>query len=77
MPTIPILFLLNIGLENADQECFGQCNGQGRCSWCGSEGYCCRKGWTPGNGCDGSFCDDNHHLCILKRTSNLDNPLSQ
>ena len=69
MITIPKFFPLNVGLENDDQECFGHCNGQGKCSWCGSEGYCCRKGWTPGNGCDGSFGGNDQHVCVLKETS--------
>ena len=43
-------------LANADQDCLSNCNSkQGKCKFCGTEGYCCKKGSTPGNGCDGSF----------------------
>ena len=61
------LFFRSIGLDldNPGQDCFEGCNGiQGKCSWCGSDGYCCRKGWT-GNGCDGSFGGHDFHGCFL------------
>merc|ERR1719471_2275410 len=57
-------------LKNAGQDCWNGCNyKQGKCSWCGLDGYCCRKGWTPGNGCDGSFGGDNIHACVLNPTT--------
>merc|ERR1712129_160126 len=52
------------GLENGGQNCWGDCNNQqGKCAWCGTDGWCCRKGWT-GNGCDGTYGGDDHHLCV-------------
>merc|ERR1712051_680775 len=54
------------GLENGGQHCWAGCNSQqGKCAWCGTDGWCCKKGWT-GNGCDGTFGGSNHHLCVLK-----------
>jgi len=56
-------------LENAGQKCWNHCHGtQGKCSWCGLDGYCCRKGWFPGNECDGSFGGHGDHVCVLKPT---------
>ena len=67
-----------IGLENAGQNCYQRCNGQqGKCGWCGLIGYCCRKGWAPGNGCDGSFGGDEKHVCALKPTSKFNIFLSE
>ena len=57
---------LGFGLENGGQHCWAGCNSQqGKCAWCGTDGWCCKKGWT-GNGCDGTFGGSNHHLCVLK-----------
>ena len=54
-------------LRHKDEHCWDECNKiQGRCNWCGSKGYCCRKNWKAGNGCDGSFGGNNHHTCTLK-----------
>merc|ERR1712241_1512313 len=56
-----------IGLENDGENCWSACNEiQGKCSWCGAEGYCCRKDWQTGNGCDGTFGGNGHHECHLK-----------
>merc|ERR1712050_106971 len=39
-------------LENADQDCWSACGGkQGKCRFCGTEGYCCRKDFKVGDGC--------------------------
>ena len=66
------IYIYSVGLVNAGQDCLTSCNGiQGKCSWCGSDGYCCRKGWTPGNGCDGSFGGNDKHACDVKPTSEL------
>ena len=60
-------FLLDNGLENAGEDCWSGCNRiQGKCSWCGAKGYCCRKDWKTGNGCDGTFGGENGHQCFLK-----------
>ena len=70
-PTAPTLTTplscYSIGLENADQDCWYGCNQQqGKCSWCGQNGYCCKDG-TPGNGCDGSFGGVSIHACTLSK----------
>ena len=54
-------------LKHKGKNCLKKCEKtQGRCNWCGSKGYCCRKNWTAGNGCDGSFGGTNQHVCALK-----------
>ena len=58
-------------LENGGISCYSECNQiQGKCDWCGTDGWCCRKDWV-GNGCDGTFGINNHHQCVLK-PGNLD-----
>ena len=60
------LLYSSMDLENSGQDCWSECNyQQGLCSWCGSEGYCCRKNYY-GDGCDGSFGGDTAHVCVLK-----------
>ena len=67
-----IFFLTDIqpsGLENAGLSCWKDCNKrQGKCDWCGTDGYCCRKYFWKNtkNGCDGSFGGNNKHTCVLK-----------
>ena len=65
---------------NAGKECWVGCGGnQGKCPWCGSDGWCCRKNghnpyWLPtaqSNGCDGTFGGPNQHECVLKPCSGL------
>ena len=58
-------------LENGGEKCWGRCNKQeGKCDWCGTEGWCCRKD-RIGNGCDGTFGGSGvfntgvHHECHL------------
>ena len=64
--------LLNIlsflALLNEGVDCYPNCGGQqGKCSWCGSEGFCCREGWhDTSNGCDGTFGGQRQHECVLK-----------
>ena len=51
-------------LENVGKDCWTGCNqNQGKCDWCGSSGWCCRKNWF-GNGCDGSFGGPSNHQCV-------------
>ena len=53
-------------MEHADENCWNICNLiEGKCPWCGTEGWCCRKG-RIGNGCDGSIGGNNQHQCVLK-----------
>ena len=65
------LFLYVLGsqnLENGGIDCYTGCNQQqGKCDWCGMDGWCCRKGidWV-GNGCDGTFGGPSSHRCVLK-----------
>ena len=53
-------------LENGFQDCWNGCNKQeGKCAWCGTDGWCCRKD-RVGNGCDGNIGGPNNHQCVLK-----------
>ena len=52
--------------KNLGKNCWGACGRKdGFCSWCGTEGLCCRKGWT-GNGCDGKM-GGNGHACVKRQ----------
>jgi len=49
------------------QECFQKCGRkQGKCDWCGSGGYCCRKGHhDKSGGCDGIMgIAGKGHVCV-------------
>ena len=51
-------------LQNSGKDCWGPCNGQGPCDYCGT-GVCCRKGWDDhSKGCDGSIGGDGYHTCV-------------
>ena len=74
------MLISGLNLMNADKQCWYSCGGkQGKCSWCGSDGWCCRKNgndpyWLPtaqSNGCDGTFGGSNQHQCALKPCSGL------
>ena len=54
--------------KNYGLDCWNGCSSkQGQCAWCGTEGMCCRIGWT-GNGCDGNMgIKDLGHVCVEKR----------
>ena len=53
-----------IDLQNAGKDCWNGCKKeQGKCDWCGADGWCCRKGWV-GNGCDGNIGGGGHQ-CVL------------
>ena len=59
-------------LENGGKECYHECNlQQGKCNWCGPEGWCCRLNWV-GNGCDGNIGELSNHQCVLKPTVTCD-----
>ena len=60
-------------LENGGTNCWNGCNKhQGKCTWCGADGWCCRQGWwDKGNGCDGTFGGSGHHHCVLKPSEAL------
>jgi hypothetical protein len=54
-------------LLNQGKGCWSGCRRkQGPCTWCGSEGSCCRLGWRDKrNGCDGSFgIPRKGHVCV-------------
>jgi len=52
-------------LKHAGEQCWWGCNQkQGKCDYCGADGWCCRKNWI-GNGCDGSFGGPWSHQCFL------------
>ena len=51
-------------LKNVGEHCWDGCNKQqGKCDWCGTNGWCCRKGVT-GNGCDGTFGGQTQSQCV-------------
>ena len=55
-----------VKLEHSGEDCWSKCKGQeGKCDWCGTEGWCCKKS-SIGNGCDGSFGGESGHRCVLK-----------
>jgi len=53
-------------LKNEGKDCWIGCNSkQGKCSWCGSKGMCCQRGFhDKSNGCDGSFGGSASHECV-------------
>ena len=55
-------------LQNTGKDCWYECNSkQGLCSWCGTKGMCCKKGFLDtSNGCDGTFGGSARHECVLK-----------
>jgi len=62
-------------LENQNQNCWTGCNQlQGKCGWCGVEGYCCKKG-MKGNGCDGSIGGIVDYLCVLNPKGRFDDTI--
>ena len=67
-PNFALLFFQHhylVQLAHSGEDCWIACNEQGgKCDWCGSEGWCCRKDWV-GNGCDGLF-GGSFHMCVLK-----------
>ena len=64
------LFIIAAELQNAGLDCWRHCGSvQGRCEWCGTEGYCCttKINWNDtSNGCDGTFGGARKHECTLK-----------
>ena len=58
--------IVSASTEHVGEDCFTYCNEQsGHCSWCGTEGVCCRKYYT-GDGCDGLIGGEDKHLCVPK-----------
>ena len=52
-------------IENEGEDCWKDCGKEeGKCSWCGSMGYCCRKDYTESNHCDGTFGGEDKHVCV-------------
>ena len=62
-----ILNQIDTEIANKGKDCWKGCEKtQGRCEWCGTEGWCCRLGWE-GNGCDGSMgAEGMGHVCTGK-----------
>ena len=55
-------------LKNTGKDCWDECSQKdGPCTWCGTEGLCCRKGYT-GNGCNGQMGGDSMHMCVTKES---------
>ena len=72
------MLISELNLMNAGKSCWYGCGGkQGKCSWCGCDGWCCRKNgdvWPSNlqsNGCDGTFGGPTQHHCVLKPYSGL------
>ena len=64
-----LYFCLGEKYKNLGKQCWSRCGAkQGRCSYCGIEGLCCRKRWT-GNGCNGQMGGGSHHICVEKATT--------
>ena len=62
---------LHTGLENAGQNCWYRCHfKEGKCDWCGPEGYCCRQNWI-GRECDGISGGKNSHQCVFLAGTNF------
>merc|ERR1711998_37520 len=64
------------GLKHAGKDCWSGCNHkQGKCSWCGTGGICCRKGWKDkSNGCDGKLgIAGKGHVCVPAPAGGLKN----
>merc|ERR1712025_670562 len=69
----PVVSQKGLGLQNAGKECWKNCDKtEGKCGWCGPNGYCCRRGWT-GNGCDGHIGGHNFHACAALGLENAGN----
>jgi len=62
-------------LQNTGKDCWYKCNSkQGPCSWCGTVGMCCKKGFNDkSNGCDGTFGGSTRHECVLNQCKNSGN----
>ena len=59
--------MLPLGLlEHGGEDCWSNCKKSGKCDWCGTQGFCCRKG-VIGGGCDG-WGGPSNHQCFLRPT---------
>ena len=59
-------------MEHKGKSCLKMCHGkEGKCKWCGPEGYCCQKGFKSKDEIDvdcngGAFGGDRRHECVSK-----------
>lgn len=54
-------------LERQGHNCWNNCNHRGgSCSWCGTEGACCRRGWGSDPAECGNNGGDGYHMCTLR-----------
>lgn len=61
------------GLINGRDQCWSECNKRdGKCDFCGSNGFCCRKGYNK-YGCDGKIGGNDHHICVTYPGPGLEN----
>lgn len=60
-------------LQNTGKDCWYKCNSkQGPCSWCGTAGTCCKKGFNDkSNGCDGTFGGSRRHECVFNQDNSM------
>ena len=66
----PVIGFETAGVRNEGEGCWGNCGKwEGRCGYCGNNGYCCRKDWL-GCGCDGEMgVEGKGHVCAEKLTT--------
>ena len=58
-------------LHHDGEDCWNDCKyHQGKCDWCGPDGWCCREGWI-GNGCTGTIGGSFNHQCVLNYFGNI------
>ena len=74
----PVLGLETAGVRNEGEDCWGHCGKwEGRCGYCGNNGYCCRKDQL-GCGCDGEMgVEGKGHVCAEKLTTGKDFQLDE
>ena len=51
------------------ESCWSKCEAWGPCPWCGTDGACCRKGYTTADGCDGTNGGDTQAECTKMSSS--------
>ena len=63
---------MHIGVKNLGESCWNECHKkEGKCEWCGPEGYCCQKNYKSTNKHDvdcngGAFGGKKQHECVPK-----------
>jgi len=73
--TIAVVMAKGLEVKHENEDCWSGCKSkQGKCSWCGSDGMCCKIGFKDkSNGCDGSFGGIKRHECVPKPSAQCKN----